>query len=72
MKLNPVYAVAYENLGHDLEKLGQFSAAADAYRRALDINPDMSSARTGLGVALQALGQSTEAGEQLERAVQSA
>jgi tetratricopeptide (TPR) repeat protein len=58
--------------GRRLYDAGQFDAAADAFRRALDVSPDSAAARGNLGLALSQLGRLDEAVDNLQRAFRDA
>ncbi|MEO7654032.1 MAG: tetratricopeptide repeat protein, partial [Bryobacteraceae bacterium] len=49
---DPQHPSAHYNLGVCLEKLWQWAAAEDAFRKALQINPRQGQARVGLGACL--------------------
>jgi tetratricopeptide (TPR) repeat protein len=54
--------------GKRLYDAGQFDAAAETFRRALDVSPDSAAARGNLGLALSQLGRLDEAVQHLQRA----
>lgn len=58
--------------GRRLYDAGQFEAAADAFRRALDASPASATARGNLGLALAQLGRLDEAVDHLQRAFRDA
>ena len=58
--------------GRQLYDAGQFEAAADAFRRALDASPASAAARGNLGLALAQLGKLDEAVDNLQRAFRDA
>jgi Flp pilus assembly protein TadD len=58
--------------GRRLYDAGQFDAAADTFRRALDASPDSAVARGNLGLALAQLGRLGDAVEPLQRAFRDA
>ena len=58
--------------GRRLYDAGQFDAAADAFRRALEVSPDSAAARGNLGLALSQLGRLDEAVDNLQRAFRDA
>ncbi|HEX3367135.1 tetratricopeptide repeat-containing sulfotransferase family protein [Phenylobacterium sp.] len=60
----PRMAAAQHNLGAVSQSLGEWSSAAEAYARALDLNPAAGESRVGLAMALAALGRSAEAVKQ--------
>jgi tetratricopeptide (TPR) repeat protein len=56
-------------LGRRAYEAGQFAAAADAFRRAIEAAPESPSARVGLGLALAQLGKADAAREEFQRAL---
>jgi len=56
------------NLGWSLLLAGEYSSSADAYRKALELEPDHLNSRLNLGIALEGAGD-TEAGRRLFREV---
>lgn len=56
----PDYALAFENLGNNSLALGEYEAAAVAFRRALALDGSMASALEGLGTALIQQGRVAE------------
>ena len=64
-KINPVYGEAYETAGHFFVINRRYDEGIKAYRKALEIKPDLWSARVELGVNLMRFGQDGEAREQL-------
>jgi tetratricopeptide (TPR) repeat protein len=58
--------------GRRLYDTGQFEAAADSFRRALDASPDSAAARGNLGLALAQLGKLDDAVDHLQRAFRDA
>ncbi|HKJ21480.1 MAG TPA: sulfotransferase, partial [Gammaproteobacteria bacterium] len=70
--LEPGRAEIYNNLGNALRYLGEYPQAADAYGKALALNPDHPMAHEGhanLGSALMLMGRPDEAGESFRRAL---
>jgi len=66
--INPVYGQGYE-LAADLFVLNRrYEEGIAMYRKALQLNPDLQSARADLGVNLMRLGEEKEAYEQLKTA----
>ena len=67
-KINPAYGEAFATGAHFLTINYHFKECIPFYRKALDLNPDLSEARSQLGVTLMRLGLEDEAKVQLERA----
>jgi tetratricopeptide (TPR) repeat protein len=59
--LEPALAAAQHNLGAVCQRMGAWEAAAEAYGRALELQPQATATRAGLATALAALGQGAEA-----------
>lgn len=59
------------SLGNVKRALRDFDAAAEAYRKALRIEPRLDAARSGLGISLRAKGDLDGSATQLQRLVQS-
>jgi thioredoxin-like negative regulator of GroEL len=57
----PRMAAAQHNLGAVSQSLGDWRTAAEAYTRALELNPAAGESRVGLAMALAALGHPAEA-----------
>ena len=55
----------FYNQGVCLEKCGRYKEAAEAFRTAMDIDPDRKEARLGLGICLLRLGDAEKALEEL-------
>jgi tetratricopeptide (TPR) repeat protein len=55
--LDPGLTAAQHNLGAVRQQLGDWGGAAEAYERALALNPEAAETRAGLAAALTALGQ---------------
>jgi len=66
-KVNPVYGEAYSIVGHFMEMNYRYTEAIAAFRKAIELDPDLAQARAKLGVNLMRLGQTEEAQEQLAR-----
>ncbi len=66
LRINPNYAVAYDNLGQELMKLGRDAEAAEHFATALRIAPDSPEACASLGLALARQGKTEEAVAQLK------
>jgi len=67
LKINPVYGEAYATGGHFFEINRRYEEAIRYYRKALELNPALWSARSQLGVNLMRQGADVEARQQLER-----
>ncbi|MCH7977496.1 MAG: tetratricopeptide repeat protein [Acidobacteria bacterium] len=63
---NPAYGQVFADLGDFILLQRQFATAVDFYRRALEIDPDLSAARASLGINLFRLGKEQEARNVLE------
>ncbi|MGZ3375763.1 MAG: sulfotransferase [Phenylobacterium sp.] len=61
LAIEPGLAPAQHNLGAVRQRLGDWSAAADAYGRAVALQPLAAESRLGLAAALAALGRGEEA-----------
>ncbi len=68
LKINPVYGEAYETAGHFFFINRRYDEEIKFYRKALELEPTLASARSHLGVSLMQLGQEQEARAQLEEA----
>ncbi len=68
VRLDPTNAVYYANLGNARRALADLAAAATAYRRALDLAPQLADAANGLGVVLIQQKQPADAVRWLEQA----
>ena len=66
LKINPVYGEAYATGGHFFVINRRYDEANQLYRKALELNPELWSARSELGVELMRLGQDAEARKLLE------
>lgn len=66
LKINPVYGEAYSTGGHFFEINRRYEEAIQYYRKALDLNPALWSARSQLGVNLLRQSADAEARQQLE------
>ena len=66
LKINPTYGEAYETAGRFFVLNRRYDDGILAYRKALEIKPDLSSARSELGINLMRLGDDVEARQQLE------
>jgi cellulose synthase operon protein C len=67
LKINPAYGEAYATGGHFLEINYRYQDAIGFYEKALELNPDLLSARSKMGVDLMRTGKPDEAREQLVR-----
>ncbi len=67
LKINPHYGEAYATGGHFLEINYRYEDAIPFYRKAVELNENLLSARSELGVNLMRLGHEAEAQQQLER-----
>lgn len=69
--VNPVYGEAWALAGHILVLNRRYEEGIAAYRKALELDPDIHRARAELGVNLMRLGEEKDARENLERAYDS-
>jgi tetratricopeptide (TPR) repeat protein len=67
LKVNPLDGEAYSIVGHFMEINYRYSEAIAAYRKAIELDPDLAQARSELGVNLMRIGQTDEAQKQLAR-----
>jgi tetratricopeptide (TPR) repeat protein len=65
-KVNPTYGEGYALVAHHLELNYRFDDAIVYYRKAIEADPGLWSARSQLGVSLMRLGQEDEPFKQLE------
>ena len=65
-KVNPVYGDAWSTLGHFYVINRRYTEAIAAYRKALELNPNLNSARAELGLNLMRQGLDGEAYKMLE------
>ncbi len=65
-KINPTYGEAYSIAGHFFVINRRYDEGIQYYRKALEIKPDLWSARAELGVNLMRFGQNAEARQDLE------
>jgi tetratricopeptide (TPR) repeat protein len=68
LKINPSYGRAWATVGHFFVLNRRYDEGIQAYRKALELNPNLHDARSQLGINLMRLGQEKEAAEQLEKA----
>ena len=69
MEINPNAAVAHQNLGVALTKLGRFEEAVAHYRKSLELKPDYAVAHRNLGSVLANQGRVEEAIVELRKAI---
>jgi tetratricopeptide (TPR) repeat protein len=65
-KINPGYGEGYAIVGHDLELHYRYDDAIAYYRKAVEADPHLWSARSKLGINLMRMGKEEEAMQQLE------
>ena len=65
LKINPSYGEAYATPGHFFVINRRYDEGIKAYRKALEIEPTLYSARSELGINLMRFGQDEEARQQL-------
>ena len=65
------HQTGFYNQGVCLEKCGNFKEAAEAFRTAIDIDPDRKEARLGLGVCLLKIGEAEKALDQFNAYLRS-
>ena len=65
-QINPTYGEAYATMGHLLELNYRYGDAIDYYRKAVEADPQLWSARSELGIDLMRMGQEDEPKRQLE------
>jgi cellulose synthase operon protein C len=68
LKVNPHYGEAYATAGHFFQINRRYPEGILYFRKALEIDPDLQSARSELGINLMRLGKDQEAKEELDRA----
>lgn len=69
-RINPVYGKAYETAGHFFVINRRYDEGIRDYRKALEIDPTLQSARSELGINLMRFGREDEARTQLEAGLQ--
>jgi protein O-mannosyl-transferase len=69
LQRNPVCWMAYNNLGHELDRQGHRQQAIQQYQQALQIKPDYAEAHNNLGVVLQGEGRLQEAADNFQHAI---
>ena len=67
-KINPKYGQAWETAGHFFTINRRYDEGIAAYRKALELTPDLLSAQSELGIALMRFGKEQEAYKLLEDA----
>lgn len=65
--INPKYGEAYETMGHFFVINRRYHEGIESYRKALELKPDLWTARAQLGVNLMRFAQEDEARMQLEK-----
>ena len=60
MQIDPNYAEAYNGMGAALIRLGEIEKAVEFFKKALQINPDYTSAQNNLKNTLAATGKKME------------
>jgi tetratricopeptide (TPR) repeat protein len=65
-QINPKYGEAYETMGHFFVINRRYDEGIELYRKALELRPDLWTARAQLGVNLMRFGKDEEAFKQLE------
>jgi tetratricopeptide (TPR) repeat protein len=70
IRLDPNYALAYNNTGNALEDLKRYEEAFAAYDQAIRLNPNYALAYNNKGLALDRLGKSKEAKQAYDKAHQ--
>ncbi len=66
LKVNPKYGEAFETIGHFFVQNRRYDEGTAQLRKALELKPNLWSARAQLGVQLMRFGKEAEAREQLE------
>jgi tetratricopeptide (TPR) repeat protein len=66
LKINPMYGEAYSTAGHFFVINRRYEEGLKAYRKALEIQPDLWSARSKMGVVLLQTGDDADARQELE------
>ncbi|MEP6961784.1 MAG: tetratricopeptide repeat protein, partial [Acidobacteriota bacterium] len=66
-KINPKYGEAYETMGHFFVINRRYDEGIALFRKALELKPDLWTARSELGVNLMRFGKEEEARMQLEK-----
>jgi tetratricopeptide (TPR) repeat protein len=68
LAIDPHYGEAYSTLGYFFVLNRRYEEGIEFYRKAVELQPDLWSARSALGINLMRLGQEQEARQQLETA----
>ena len=66
LQIDPHYGEAYATAGHFFVLNRRYEEGIEYYRKALELEPELWSARSQLGINLMRLGQDDEARKQLE------
>ena len=72
LRINPEFAVVWQDTGLAYIKLGQYLKAVEAYREALRINPENAETWSGLGFAYSSIKQHIQAVEAYQTALRFA
>jgi cellulose synthase operon protein C len=68
LTINPKAGIYFETLGHFSVNNRRYADAVDYYRRAVELSPNLWSARTQLGIQLLRIGKAAEGREELDKA----
>jgi tetratricopeptide (TPR) repeat protein len=69
IQFNPNSAIAYSNLGWELENTKDYNGAMESFRNALNLNPKMMPALMGMAESYAAAGQFDKAAETAQKAL---
>jgi protein O-mannosyl-transferase len=69
IQFNPNSAIAYSNLGWELENIKEFDEAMECFSKAMNLNPKMMSALMGMAGAYSATRQFDKAAETAQKAL---
>ncbi len=72
LKIFPQDDFAYAQMGRALDGVGRFGEAADAYRRAIDLDPNLGILHEFYAAHLRTVGRSEEADEEYEKGLRLA
>jgi len=72
IKLNPTYAVAWQNKGQMLYQLGEYNAAIECFAKAISLNSNLIMSWNDIGAAFSEIGQYQEALRNFEKAIELA